>query len=48
MHFEVHVDGTRLYRREQVDVVANVRDARWAAHRAPDRIKGMRVGRNQP
>jgi hypothetical protein len=32
--FEVHVDGTRLYRREQLEVVANARDARWAFHRA--------------
>jgi hypothetical protein len=32
--FEVHVDGTRLYRREQLEVVANARDARWEAHRA--------------
>lgn len=27
--FVVHVDGTRLYRREQLEVVANARDARW-------------------
>lgn len=27
--FEVHADGTRLYRREQLAIVANARDARW-------------------
>jgi hypothetical protein len=27
--FEVHVDGTRLYRRQQLEVVSNARDARW-------------------
>jgi hypothetical protein len=32
--FEVHVDGTRLYRREQLEVEANARDAPWAGHRA--------------
>jgi hypothetical protein len=32
--FEMHADGTRLYRREQLEVVANARDARWARHRA--------------
>jgi hypothetical protein len=32
--FEMHADGTRLYRREQLEVVANAREARWAGHRA--------------
>ncbi len=27
--FEVHTDGTRLYRREQLEVVATAREARW-------------------
>lgn len=27
--FEVHADGTRLYRREQLRTVANARQARW-------------------
>ncbi len=27
--FEVHADGTRLYRREQLLTVANARQARW-------------------
>lgn len=27
--FEVHADGRRLYRREQLLTVANARDARW-------------------
>lgn len=27
--FEVHADGTRLYRREQLMTVANAREARW-------------------
>ena len=27
--FEVHVDGTRMYRREQLMTVANAREARW-------------------
>lgn len=27
--FEVHADGTRMYRREQLAVVANARQARW-------------------
>lgn len=27
--FEVHADGTRLYRREQLAIVANAREARW-------------------
>ena len=27
--FAVHADGTRLYRRRQLEVVANARDARW-------------------
>ncbi len=27
--FEVHADGTRMYRREQLSVVANAREARW-------------------
>lgn len=27
--FEVHADGTRLYRREQLMTVANARQARW-------------------
>jgi hypothetical protein len=31
--FELHVDGTRLYRREQLAVVANARDVRWARYR---------------
>lgn len=26
---ETHHDGTRLYRREQLEVVANAREARW-------------------
>jgi hypothetical protein len=31
--FELHVDGTRLYRRAQLQVVANARVVRWARHR---------------
>lgn len=27
--FEVHADGTRMYRRRQLEVVANAREARW-------------------
>ena len=27
--FEVHADGRRIYRREQMLTVANARDARW-------------------
>jgi hypothetical protein len=27
--FEVHADGTRLYRRAQLMTVANAREARW-------------------
>lgn len=27
--FEVHASGRRLYRRQQVEVVANAREARW-------------------
>ena len=27
--YENHRDGTRLYRREQLEVVAQARDARW-------------------
>jgi len=27
--FEVHIDGRRIYRREQLLTVANARDARW-------------------
>lgn len=27
--FEVHADGTRMYRREQLLTVANARQARW-------------------
>ncbi len=27
--FEVHADGTRMYRREQLRTVANARQARW-------------------
>jgi hypothetical protein len=32
--FEMHVDGTRLYRRAQLQVAGNARDVRWARHRA--------------
>jgi hypothetical protein len=32
--FVLHVDGTRLCRRAQLQVVANARDVRWARHRA--------------
>jgi hypothetical protein len=32
--FEMHADGTRLYRREQLEVVANAREAPWAGRRA--------------
>jgi hypothetical protein len=32
--FEMHVDGTRLYRRAQLQVVGNAREVRWARHRA--------------
>jgi hypothetical protein len=32
--FEVHLDGRRLSRREQLQVEANAWDARWAGHRA--------------
>ena len=28
--FAVHSDGTRMYRREQLEVVATARDARWS------------------
>jgi len=28
--FEVHADGARLYRRLQLEVVANAREARWS------------------
>jgi hypothetical protein len=27
--FELHADGSRMYRREQLEVVANAREARW-------------------
>ncbi len=27
--FEVHADGTRMFRRDQLAVVANAREARW-------------------
>ena len=27
--FEVHADGRRIYRREQMMTVANAREARW-------------------
>ena len=27
--FEVHADGRRIYRREQLLTVANAREARW-------------------
>jgi hypothetical protein len=32
--FEMHADGTRLYRRAQLQVVANARDVRWARYRS--------------
>lgn len=32
--FEMHVDGTRLYRRAELRVVAHARDVLWAGHRA--------------
>ena len=35
--FEMHVDGTRLYRRAQLQVVANARSARWARYRTARR-----------
>jgi hypothetical protein len=31
--FEMHLDGTRLYRRAQLQVVANARAVRWARYR---------------
>jgi hypothetical protein len=31
--FEMHVDGTRLYRRAELRVVAHARDVRWARYR---------------
>ncbi len=30
--FEIHTDGRRIYRREQLLTVANARDARWHGH----------------
>lgn len=39
--FEVHADGTRLYRREQLAVVAKARDARWR-HGPARRVAGDR------
>jgi hypothetical protein len=32
--FEVHGDGTRLYRGEHLQVVAHARGMRWTRHRA--------------
>ncbi len=37
--FEVHADGTRLYRRQQLEVVGNAREARWA---------GLHLSRTDP
>ena len=36
--FEVHTDGRRIYRREQLLTVANARDARW--HGRPRTVFG--------
>ncbi len=30
--FEIHTDGRRIYRREQLLTVNNARDARWHGH----------------
>jgi hypothetical protein len=35
--FEIHADGTRLYRREQLEVVSNARAVRWDARTAAHR-----------